>query len=404
MPIQRAALRPASSATPEPAASKSAPPGSGATDPGAAAGWKAGSGPRHPTAWARSLMREMEQDPDSSLNVKLRAAGIDRPPRAFADSVGVIADPQKLGAIPPEALQQAIRGVVDFAVDQYVAAGGRPSPFLKTIELVPERSDGLRDAVLRNDHLSMGPGGALRVEVPAARVGGRASPLGSEQLQAQWDAGRQFTDDRARRAWPLLNPTGEIRSTLRATVQDAATRLSDELGDLRSKTAAGDPGARAAFQALANRYVGPEVKASDGAPLRTAIAERISGASQAQLASWAGDWQRRVGDAGFREEVLGQVVDVAREDQPNLKSEAIGLVAVANSHQIDVVADATVGASSVRRFVSRPESSRSTHVRAVGLVAVATQDTINVRATLSALQGPSSAAIAGEALARSFGL
>ena len=404
VPVLPAASQPVSVVTSPTSSSKSAPSGSSVTTEGSAPGWTPGSGARHPTAWARALMREIEQNPNSSLNVKLRAAGIDRPARAFADSVGVIADPQKLGAVPPEALQRAIRGVVEFAADQYVAAGGRPSPFFKTIELVPERAEGLRDAVLRDDHLSMGPGGALRVEIPTARLSGQTKPLGPEQLQAQWDSGRQFTDDRARRAWPLLNPTGELRSTLRATAQDAAARLTEELGAFQSKPSAGSRRAHDAFKALANRYVGPEAKASDGTPMRAAIAERVDGASDAQLASWAADWQQRVGDAGFRDEVLGQVVDVAREDQPNLKSEAIGLVAVANAHQIDVVADATVGASSVRRFVSRPESSRSTHVRAVGLIAVATQDTVNVRATLSALQGPASAAIAGEALARTFGL
>jgi hypothetical protein len=373
------------------------------------AGWTTSGRKPNLTAQARQLMQAAQKDPDSPLNTKLRMAGISKPPMLFCDSFALIGRPTRLEGLAPEQLEKALAEVLDFAADHYVAHGGKGSPFFRTIELTTEQEgESLQDRLLHDDQLTLKMGDSLVVEIPQNLVTlGRVKPLTAEQLHAQWNEGRQFSDETLVQLWPLVNPTGEARTTLRQLVGDAAERLGIDLEALRRKLGSGDSAeARRAVRAIIDEQIPASTLTRSGSgTLRQAAYGAADRASNAQLAEMVGGWASTMADPTFRGDIVGQVVDVAIDAQPQVRSRAFGvLVGVANAHRADIGADVTIGANSVRRFLSKPAGGGEVDVLATGLFAVATHDAIDVRATITKLNAPVAQALAAASLERAFSL
>jgi hypothetical protein len=408
MALKTSASRPAAVA-PTPAANpRASQNGEGVSS--ASSPWAPSSSQPNLTALARSLMKSMESDPESPLNVKMKAAGIAKGTKPFSDSFGVIAEARKFEGVPPEKLEGALRAAIEFAADHYVAHGGKGSPFFRTIELIPERVDGqgvlakMKDGLLHHDHLSLTPGEALAIEIPKnALTGGRAKPLTAQAIHEQWDSGRQFSNDTMKRLWPVMNPVGTVRTTVVRAAGDLAAKVGLDIKDIKARLTSGHAGARDDLKRFISQQLPSSVPSKSGQGSMSADAiQKIDGASNAELATMLDSWTSTLADVAFRQDVVGEVVDVAVAERSNVRSRAFGLVAVANSHEINVLADATFGASSVRRFLNRPASSATTDVLAVGLIAVGTHDEVNVKATLAKLQGPASQVVIQAGLAKAF--
>jgi len=254
---------------------------------------------------------------------------------------------------------------------------GQP-PLFSEVRFRPSRG-------LSGRRLQWAGGEVLTIFVP--KTGWGESKIDAEELRRLWNRGKQFPWAGIRKKpliqsrWDLLNPVGELRLTLRRSLDRIALKIGGEIGRLLETPPTGDRRARlidgirrfAEAHGIAAQRLA-EISESrweqlDGLPI-----EGLEGLLRRMIAFVENPRNLdEMADAviadmqGFPDNYDHQVVEVA-----------VGLVAVTNDHHILV--GLSTGSRRFGRYLEPPQRRRRYYGLALGLIAgIATSDLVGLR-------------------------
>lgn len=373
-----------------------------------------------------AAMADLDASDPSVKNVRARNTRAEIETRPLAKSAAVVIDTSawvnapgnvstpfnltRPDTWPPErspdevlrALEKAKRNAAEFARNLYVANDGQLSDGLGgrfEIRIVPTAAaetnrrpslisllaEGRIWPWVEQDNLEKTAHGvdvridAQTLEVPSV-----------EELTAQWERGLQLNDDVSRMAWAMLKPNGPLRNGLKQVASSLAT-------DLRGVEASFDqePPARIKNKVLALVHNSTRPRALGTGADAQSVEKIINSMSRTELKAFVASWAKRVAEPAAQDDALAAAVQFTRNVTIKARAEAKGkyAVAVANGHDIDVVARVAAEESNATRFahvIEAPVQTVNIDVMAkagsdkseVG-VAVSTPDAIRVVAQVS---------------------
>ncbi len=303
-----------------------------------------------------------------------------------------------------KALAQAKRNAAEFARNVFIASGGdiKHGGEPMTVRIVPTASTRDAQATLGkynpwadDDNLKMTNMGVdIGIDPATLRV-----PT-VEELTEQWNSGKQFDDEKLRASWSFLNPNGSLQSGVRVlhgALIKTASAVAEVLGkDLRgAKALLGKPATPATEKEVKEqlktivRSQTVERAPKPGQPKASSteldsVEKTIDKMTWKQTNSFVSNWLKGVEDPNTQTDALNASMQITRN--VTMKSSAkAGLVAVANAHNIDVVAQ-VMGRGNGARFThlaTAPVQTENYEVTAEAkLVAVATSDAVRVFAQI----------------------
>lgn len=284
----------------------------------------------------------------------------------IGSTVGRIADRSITWEHQARAIQHQIHSTAEFLREIHInTRGQRIGPFnLSRIDICTMKQTG-KPMILESDRLIIG----IRRATTGYEV------RNSMELRKLWDSGDALSDEKLKKFWLVLNPTGPVRTTLRKLLAHVA---QSRAGDLQ--------------QSLQRASVSQSLPMFIKTGLQTeAVAESLcqdpsvwaASLSEPEARRLMEAWAKRISDSNVGESLIEasaaalQVAETSTNNKIRINQTGGAALNLGNYHGINVTAPISVGR--YQRFVKIKESKLDIEVNQTkGLVNIFTIDDIHV--------------------------